>query len=447
MALGTSRIRARIGAVQQRWLVAAAIFVVSAALYGAVAGERATRPSPNNHFVHLAQSYLDGQLHVVGNKPPGNNDWAKYGDRWYVSFPPLPAVLILPVVAIWGTRVWDPLFWALFAGLVPALWFLLLRRLSDEEQSERSLGEDLALTGLFAFGSVFFFVAVQGSVWFAAHVVATVLLLLYLWFGLNARRPLLAGLMLGLLLATRPATCLAVSFFVVEALRTFRRADALADDPDAWVGRRVARFVAGVDWARTIRTGLVFAVPVLLVGGVLMWANYARFDNPFEFGHSYLQIGWRARIERWGLFNYHYLSKNLAIFTASLPWLTATAPYLRISRHGLALWFTTPNLLWTLWPKRGDARMVALYLPVVLVGILDLCYQNSGWVQFGYRFSLDYLPFLFVALALGRRRFGPGFYLCMVFAVAVNLFGALTFDRSYQYYDNDRTQRRVFQPD
>ncbi|HVZ35376.1 MAG TPA: hypothetical protein VG963_23275, partial [Polyangiaceae bacterium] len=115
--------------------------------------------------------------------------------------------------------------------------------------------------------------------------------------------------------------------------------------------------------------------------------------------------------------------------------------------HGLALWVTTPNLLWTLWPTHTDVRSIGLWLAVLPVALMDLCYQNSGWVQFGYRFALDYFPFLIVLLALGGRRFGPGFYACMAFAIAVNTFGAITFDRTPKYYDNDGTQTRLFQPD
>jgi hypothetical protein len=57
------------------------------------------------------------------------------------------------------------------------------------------------------------------------------------------------------------------------------------------------------------------------------------------------------------------------------------------------------------------------------------------------------MPFMMVLLALGARRFGPGFYACLGFAVIVNTFGALTFDRAPEFYDNDRSQNRVFQPD
>jgi hypothetical protein len=158
-------------------------------------------------------------------------------------------------------------------------------------------------------------------------------------------------------------------------------------------------------------------------------------------------IRWRARIATWGLFSYHYLSKNLAVFFASLPWLTSRDPHVIISRHGLALWFTTPALLLVLWPKKVDATMVALFLSAAAVAIWNLMYQNSGWVQFGYRFALDYMPVLFLLLALGGRRFGSGFVAAMLFAIVVNTFGAITFDRAWQYYDDDGSQERLFHPD
>jgi hypothetical protein len=178
-----------------------------------------------------------------------------------------------------------------------------------------------------------------------------------------------------------------------------------------------------------------------------MALNQARFGDPFEFGHTYLQIRWRRRIETWGLFNYHYVAKNLAVVLTSLPWLSAAPPHLKISRHGLALWLTTPNLLYLLWPARMTPRSWALVAAVVPVALLDLAYQNSGWVQFGYRFSLDYLPLLFVLLALGGRRFGRLFVLLAIVAVIVNAFGAITFDRVHRFYDDDLTQSVVFQPD
>ena len=108
--------------------------------------------------------------------------------------------------------------------------------------------------------------------------------------------------------------------------------------------------------------------------------------------------------------------------------------------------------------------MRGLALAAAAVALLDLCYQNSGWVQFAYRFSLDYFPTLIlllalggrrfgtrfhamVLLALGGRRFGVAFHALLVLAVAINLFGAITFDRVPRFYDRDPTQKVLFQPD
>jgi hypothetical protein len=434
--------------MKRRALVPAVIYLVATLVYVSLLGERASGPTADNHYVHLALSWLDGQLGVLRNTPPGDNDWAFYNGRWFVSFPPLPGLLIAPVVAVWGLATRDALFWALLAGLAPALLFVNLRSLSERGESPRSLRDNLALTALFAFGTVFFFVAVQGTVWFAAQVVASIVLMLFLLCAFDARRPWLTGILLGCLIATRPpATPVVGLVFVVEALRRYRRETQLEPPPSSHPLVRAWYWLRGADLKQVLKEHVKVAVPVLVVLGLQLWFNYARFDDPFSYGHEYLQIRWRQRIDEWGLINLHYLSKNLAVYTSSLPWLYDRAPYLRISRHGLALWFTTPALLWTLWPRAIDARIIGLWLAIVPIALIDLCYQNSGWVQFGYRFALDYMPLLIVLLALGKRRFGPGFYLLLVFAVVVNTFGALTFDRAHKYYDNDGTQNRLFQPD
>jgi hypothetical protein len=424
------------------------IFIASATAYILVLGKLALEPSPNNHFVHLARSFLHGQLSLVGNTPPGTNDWARYEGTWFVSFPAFPAVVILPAVAIWGTATPDRLFWAILAGLAPALLYMLLRELSERGESERSAIDNLTLALLYAFGSVYFFVAVQGTVWFAAHVVASTLIVLYVWFGLSVRRPLWSGLALGLCFLTRTTTALLVVWFVIEALRTHRKPGLVSvPSPSASPPLKALHFVRSADLGRVAITGVIFALPILACIAVQLWMNETRFDDPLTFGHEHLEIRWKGRIEKWGLFSYHYLSKNLAVFLASMPWLSADPPYVKISLHGLALWVTTPGLLWALWPRRWDARMVGLAMAALCVATLNLCYQNSGWVQFGYRFALDYLPLVFVLLALGARRFGPGFYACAMFALVINAFGAFTFGRNNAFYDNDSTQNRLFQPD
>jgi hypothetical protein len=201
-------------------------------VYCATSADRLAQPTVNNHYVWLADAWLHGRLDL-GPDAPGANDWACFDTlqrgpcpagryafrgedgeryRWHVAFPPLPAVLILPVVAVFGLGTLDALFWAIFAGLGPALMFLALRFLRESGKSARSVRDDLLVTALFGVGSVYYFVSVQGTVWFAAHVVATAFIWLYLDFSFGARRPFGAGAALGLAFLCRPATLLLARF-------------------------------------------------------------------------------------------------------------------------------------------------------------------------------------------------------------------------------------------
>jgi hypothetical protein len=413
------------------------VFVLASCVYCAVSWERLLTPSPDNHYSHLAQGFLEGRLGLEGD-PPGMNDWACFDTvargpcppsrfhfpedhdgryRWFVSYPAAPAVVLMPVVAFGGVAIRDRLIWAVLAGLAPALLYVLLRFLRERGVSGRSIRDDALVTVLFAVGSVYFFSAVQGSVWFAAHVVACALLFPFVLFAFEARRPVLAGLTLGLAFHARPTAVLLGVFFLLEAIRAFRRDDVPEVDSVAPFAPRLVRYLRGTRGLDVARACGLFAVPLAIAGGVAMWMNHVRFGNVFEFGHQYLQIYWRDRIERWGLFNFHYVGRNLAVMLAALPWLSAVAPYVKIGRHGLALWVTTPNLWTAVWPKHTGRLTASLWLAVLPVLLVNLMYQNSGWIQFGYRFALDWLPLVFVAIAISGRRFGLGFVALVVCSI------------------------------
>ena len=98
------------------------------------------------------------------------------------------------------------------------------------------------------------------------------------------------------------------------------------------------------------------------------------------------------------------------------------------------MWVTTPALLLLLWPRATGGLHRNLWLTVACVAVPTFLYQNSGWVQFGYRFSLDYMPMLIVLLAIGGRTTTWLVRGLVVIGIAVNLFGAITFDRMPEYY-------------
>src|SRR5579871_4534410 len=172
----------------RRLLLAALVYLVCTVTYAAFAGpERLTQHTPFNHYALLADAWLHGRQDL-GGPPPAytqNNDFAVYHGKTYVSFPPLPAILMLPFVKLAGSpeNFRDGQFVIWLAGLAPAFLFLALEKLRRTGRSPRVERENLILSFVFAFGTVYFFTAVEGTVWFAAMVVATAASALYALFA------------------------------------------------------------------------------------------------------------------------------------------------------------------------------------------------------------------------------------------------------------------------
>jgi hypothetical protein len=459
---GASRLR--LTRLLHGWRGALIVYLAFAGAYLGASGARLRGHSQYNHYVYLADGWLHGRLTLAG-PPPNENDWAKidvlklkdgrelrgiYGgriggpaDRLYplrgdpftvpaaeiasrstirlVSFPPFPAIPMLPFVAIWGLQYNDVLFTALWAGLNPMLLFLLLRALRARGFSRRSEVEDLWLTAMFGVGSVYYFCAVVGQVWFTAHIIAVTLSIGYVWASIEARRPVLAGICVALGFATRPPW-LVLPLFLFEAVRVVGGRDGLRD-PKA---RRAL-----------LASLLKFAAPIAVGGAVLAVYNYARFQNPFEFGHRFMPVQWQDRMFRFGLFNYHFLSRNLAAALVLLPRIMTRYPYVKVSQHGMSLLVTSPNLAYTVMPQERSPLTKALWFTILTTALPSLLYQNSGYVQWGYRFSLDYMIYFMVLLAVGNRPLTRLFRALVVVAFAINLFLAIGFDRYTEFSFDD----------
>ena len=84
-----------------------------------------------------------------------------------------------------------------------------------------------------AFGTVLLFSAVQGKVWYTAHVVGVALALVYAWSSIEARHPVIAGLALGAAAMTRTPMAFMFPLFVFEAWRMAARRVSEAEGPEA----------------------------------------------------------------------------------------------------------------------------------------------------------------------------------------------------------------------
>ena len=75
--------------------------------------------------------------------------------------------------------------------------------------------------------------------------------------------------------------------------------------------------------------------------------------------------------------------------------------------------------------------MAGSAIAVLLIAIVNLMHFSQGWVQFGYRFSNDFVPWVVILVALGaqalvRRGTGAGAVLVgglVVASILVNAWG------------------------
>ncbi len=144
------------------------------------------RTNPYLHFVLQAQSWLDGQTSIP---TPGYQDVMPILDpagestgRGIIPFPPLPALLLLPFVAIWHLSTNEQLLATFFAAIDVGIAYWMLGYLPVRPAIR-------FLTSLFlGLGSVLWYAAAIGTTWFWAHIVAVGCLLLAVGLALSVDR-------------------------------------------------------------------------------------------------------------------------------------------------------------------------------------------------------------------------------------------------------------------
>lgn len=380
------------------------LYLAGLAVYGLLAGPRLAARPPHEHIA-LAEALLNGRLDIDASLAP-SLDLAAFGGRFFVPYPPTPAALAAPLVALVGRKVHHGvLHVALAAAILPAFYLALRRFTSETEHGER---ERLWLVGLLAFGTPVAALAVNSNVYFTGQIAAVVFSCLYLAAAWRGQRPGWAGLALGAAFLSRSAVVLAFPIVLAEIWRARPPRAAGALFRDSRLGA-AGRFAAGL--------GALVALAGLY--------NWLRFGNPLDFGYSYL--GWRNDpvFARWGLFSLAYLERNLHAALTSLPVLLPAFPFLTFNPEGLSLLITTPVLAvlpflrgWTLTAK-------AALLASGLIFLTALLYANTGFAQYGYRYAADFLPFLILGMALaGLRVVSWPIKALILFGVAVSLWGA-----------------------
>jgi hypothetical protein len=414
------------------------LFLGFAVLYGLSAGRLLRHPSIAPYYVYLAESFLEGETHLV-TPPPAGYDLMVYEGRVYVPGGPLPALAFMPFVWLRGSAFGfaDATVTCVWGALNVVLVYVLMGRLSRWVRVSQSAR--LALAIAFGAGTPHWYVASLGSVWFTAHVAAVTFVCLYACEVLGRNRTGLAGLWLGLAGLARPTCWFAFPFFVVMTL----------------TGQRPRQT------GRLAREVLVFAGVLVACVVLSLFYNASRFGSPLDFGYSYVD-GAEALVATqalYGSFNLRFALRNLRHMLWQLPDVNLhEPPWIAPNPLGMSIFFVTPPLLYVfksvqrrrlaIWSRlvraafrrcslavrlrvlarlfRVTPLVAAAWLSVLGVSLPLALYHNTGSYQFGYRYTLDWMPIGLLLVVVGLRgQMNWRRWSLVAASVAINLWGLL----------------------
>lgn len=323
-----------------------------------------------NNYVILADALLHG--HVWVTLPGPWIDALSYNGRNYIIEGPLPAILLMPAVAIWGLHTNQTLLSFLLTAIATAAAWELARRLGVPWRSR------IILTLFLLLGTDLFFCGVFGDVWYLAHVSAVCFTLLALVELTGKKRGWLVMLF---------AACAAFSrFSLVLAIPAY-----------------VFLLLYGATPAQ--RRARLMDVSALIVIGAALWLAYnrARWGLWYDIGYTAWYHQDAAGEPTGSPFRLEYLPMQLYAFFAMPPVFSSRFPYVVPTQWGLALPFTSPALILAFFARSPAALVLALWAATLLTAAPNLLYYVIGFTQFGMRHALDFEPFLFALMCLNAR--------------------------------------------
>jgi hypothetical protein len=374
----------------------AAFFLICLVIYCLLAGDRVLQISVAPNHAYMAEAYVSGRLglnHTIEEA---------FGNRgvFYLPQGPTPSVMMMPLAVVFGHEFSDYSFMIVLSSLTGALFMLILFSIRPN-----GVGLDLwdvwLYSSLFSFGTIVFVYSVYGTFWFMNQLVSVFFIVLLVLAMVRWDSPALAGASIGLSMLARYHTILFIATYYAYL--------AMSSEPAFW--RKVKRaFVA------------TFVLSIFI--GICMAHNYLRFDNVFNTGYNFYTATYVP-------YDPNLIEQHMSIMLLKLPIFTSEFPYFQVSTYGLSIFLTTPLFLYMFKLDYDTPLKRSVFLGTVLFLVYSLAYIVTGWVQFGYRYTLEVTPFLVLLLALNNHKIKKGktFYILLAFGILVNIFGAVTFKR------------------
>jgi len=359
-------------------------------------------------FDLLAESFLQGQLYI--ENPPYTHDLTLYKGKWYAPMPPLPAVLLMPLAYLVGATNISTSYLSMVASAFNGvLLFLILKELNARKWISLSTCGIFILVILFLFGTPHLWMGISGRGWYFSQILTLLFLALAAYATLRKKSVWLIGALIAIAITARPTGIMTSPFYFAIAMQIKKEEgmEVTLKEAAQWIAKTIPSIVLAI-------IGLLFY-------------NYFRFENFFDFGYVTVNAGPEIvhNVQTWGTFSTHFIPINLQVMLFKLPfWNPGGRWLIEPSATGMSIFLTTPALLYLFRRYSKDWWVIGSWAAVFLtVGLLSL-YHNTGAHQFGYRYILDFLVPLMVLLAVGFKKKTPWlFQMLVIISIAINLYG------------------------
>jgi hypothetical protein len=317
-------------------------------------------------------------------------------EKILLPFGPIPGVILIPFILLFKSITQQQV--SIFFGSINIpLIYILLKRFTKPKIA-------VILSVFMAFGTVYFWASIVGTTWYFAHVVATTLLLLSL-ISFTNKRDFLAGVLFALAGLCRYPIMFGGVFFLLELFKEKKRLFMFLTGAFIFIPIQL-----GYDW---LRFGSLFET-----GYIEVYKNYISSNYPYTI----LQL-LNIKTPHLGYMDIKNIPLHLFTFLIFPPIITQKMS-IDPSPYGMGILFTSPLLLLGLLPRFNIKFERNIFLGGIAIAFVDFMHYAQGWVQFGYRFLLDFLPFVLILLAL-RFKLTKKTLLLLVISILVNYWGVM----------------------
>ena len=355
----------------------------------------------NNAYIQFAQALLHGNF----NLPPmsDNGDLSLFNGNLYLPYPPLPGLILVPFVVLFGAANINTVA---IATAMSCISLYLIYNILIKLKIEKEYIPWLILAVFFGTG-FWYALFTSHHVYAFAHITSFLFQLLTINEILGKRRWWLVGLFIGCTFLTRQFTVFYILFAAGYMFYLHKKGEEKI----------------------TLKAIFSFVVSISFFASLYLIYNYLRFGNAFDSGYKHIIfIGiLKERVQQYGLFNIRYVLFNL--YCSVIKGFNIQFQgngYLNIKDMdlwGTSLFCASPFLIASFKAKWPKILKISAWLTILVILIGQLFYHNNGYEQVNTsRFTLDFLPLLIVLMSLGMTKIPMWLMKGMIsYAVALNV--------------------------